>query len=307
VSQPPGGYPPPEQPQTGGFQPPAPAGQPAGAAPGAPGAYPPPPAAPGSYPPPPAAPGAYPPPAGAAPGGYPPPPAPGAYPPPAAPGAYPPPAAPGAYPPPTGAAPGAPGAYPPPAAPGGAYPPAGGYPPPGGGYGAPGAPGANPYAAPSSGPQVNLNNVSISDWIVIGAGLVLLIFSFFGWLSYSYDLGYGYSGGISVGAWHQYWWIATILGVAVAVVVGLRAAMGQNINIQPLFLVIGAGVGFLVTLIALIQIFVSYSGDSAYSSAGPGFGIWVCLIVSLAQTYFVWLWAQKQPGWTLPKLPGPAL
>jgi hypothetical protein len=61
-----------------------------------------------------------------------------------------------------------------------------------------------------------------------------------------------------------------------------------------------AAAGFVITLIAFLEMLIGWEG------AGPGFGIIVCLIVSLAQTYFVWLWGQKQPGWTLPKLPGPA-
>jgi len=149
--------------------------------------------------------------------------------------------------------------------------------------------------------------VTISDWVVMGAGLLLLIFSFFGWVSVSVaGLGGAYLGGGSLGAWNEYWWIATLLGLAVAVVVALRATMGQSLpQIKPLFLVIAAGLGFVVTLIALIEIFAK-GGSSEGFSVGPGVGIWICLIVSLVQTYFVWMWGQKQPGWTLPKLPGPA-
>jgi len=249
--------------------------------------------------------GGYPPPAqpGSPAGNYPPPPytppsaggpnqAPPGFAPPGAP-AYPPPA--GAYPPPQA------GAYPPPA---GAYPPPvqGGYPPPAG-YGSPG--GMQP-ATGGGTPGFNTKNVGTSDWIIIGAGLVLLIFSFFGWLSVSLSFA-GYSDSASTGAWHEYWWLATVLGVTVAVVVALRTMMGQAVaQVKPLFLVIAAAVGFLITLIALIEIF-SKTTDSIGISSGPGIGIWICLIVSAAQTYFVWLWAQKQPGWTLPKLPGPAL
>lgn len=157
-------------------------------------------------------------------------------------------------------------------------------------------------------PSVDISKVGTSDWIVIGAGLVLLIFSFFGWISSSFS-GYGMSISETAGAWHEYWWLATVLGVAVSVIVALRTMMGQAVTqVKPLFLMIGAGVGFVITLISLIEIFSKTSGlDGDGGSIGPGFGIWVCLIVSAVQTYFVWLWAQKQPGWTLPKLPGPAL
>ncbi len=300
MTQPPGGYPPPQQPgqQPGGYPPPGSGYPPAAPPPPAGAGYPPPPA---GYPPP--ATGGYPPPAAgptppAAPGGYP---APGqAYPPPSAPGAA------GGYPP-AGATPYPPpgSAYPPPGQPGG-YPPAGqqgGYPQPGGS---------------SAGSQLNFNtaNVSTSDWIVLGAGVILLIFSFFGWLSASssYSGGSGIAGfdySYSYGAWHEYWWIATLLGLAVSVIVALRLFAGQAMaQIQPLFLVIAAGLGFIITLISLIEIFTKTSGADAsgdgYSiSVGPGFGIWVCLIVSLVQTYFLWIWGQKQANWTLPKLPAP--
>lgn len=130
----------------------------------------------------------------------------------------------------------------------------------------------------------------------MGTGVLLFIFSFFGW--WSWNLGGLYSA--SIGAWNEYWWIATVLGVAVAVIVALRVLLSQPLpQIKPQFLMFGAAGGFLITLIAFIEILASAGG-------GPGFGIIVCLILSAAQTYFVWLWGQKQPGWTLPKLPGPA-
>ncbi|MDQ2738201.1 MAG: hypothetical protein M3Y35_06220, partial [Actinomycetota bacterium] len=129
------------------------------------------------------------------------PPAPGYAPPP---GGYPPPAA-GGYPPP------AQGGYGPPAQ--GAYPPAaqGGYPPAAPGFGAPGASAYPPAAGPARA-AFDVSKVGTSDWIIIGAGLVLLIFSFFGWLSASYSFA-GYSASTSAGAWHEYWWLATVLGV----------------------------------------------------------------------------------------------
>jgi hypothetical protein len=147
--------------------------------------------------------------------------------------------------------------------------------------------------------QFDASKVTTGDWIIVGSGLVLLIFSFFGWGSVSASvLGAGFS--YSIGAWNEYWWIATILGVAVAVVVALRSMFGQPLpQVKPQFLAIAAGLGVLITLIAIIELF-------ATAFWGPGFSIWICLIVSAAQTYFVWLWGQKQPGWTLPKLPGPA-
>lgn len=207
--------------------------------------------------------------------------------------------------PPTGPPPGypAPGAQPPPPPP--AYaPPAGGYPPPGAqpppGYppaGYPAAPGQP--GAPASNIQFDASKATNNDWAIIGAGLVLFIFSFFGWLSVSDGVPGVYTVSYSWGAWHEYWWIATVLGVAVSVIVALRVLLSQPLpQIKGMFLALGAALGFVVTLIALIENFAS-GGEGV----GPGVGIWVCLIVSLAQTYLVWTSVQDEPGWTLPKFP----
>ena len=304
MTQPPsGGYPPPQSPPPGGYPPPDPAGS-TPVTGGQPAANP----APGGYPPPSSYPGQT---AGAAPGypgapaGYPPPSAPGA--PPAAPG-YP--GAPAGYP--AATAPGYPppaGGYPPPPPPGFA-PQAGGYPPPPGGYPPPGAPGGYPpqgygapgYPPPSAKPAFDASKVTISDWIVMGAGVLLLLFSFFGWASYKYCYaGYCTGSFYSYGAWNLYWWLGPLLGLAVAGVVAARLFMGQALTqIKPIFLVGAAALGALITLIAMINILAS----SYYS---PGFSLFVSLILGLAQTYFVWIWAQNQPDTKLPmKLPGPS-
>lgn len=171
------------------------------------------------------------------------------------------------------------------------------------GYPQGGYPQGGPGGSPAK-PTFDASKVGRNDWIVIGAGLILLIFSFFGWQVRSVNSTY-LTASTSFGAWHEYWWVATVLGIGVAVVVATRAGMGQSIAaIKPIFLVIAAGAGALITLIALIENFGTSSGITGVS-IGPGVGVWVCLIVALVQTYFVWLWAQKQPGTKLPTLPGP--
>ena len=85
---------------------------------------------------------------------------------------------------------------------------------------------------------------------------------------------------------------------------------------------------FVLYVIALINIFASYTvsydpcegfegasldacratgiGSSSYGT-GPGFGIWVCVVLSLALIYFLALSAQKK-GHKLPvSVPGPKL
>jgi len=272
VSQPPaGGYPPPEPSQPGGYPPPANPGQPAGG-------YPPP--APGYQPPP----------------GYTPPPAPGQ-------GGFQQPPAPG-YPP---QAP-APGAYPPPVA-GGYPPPAGGYPPAAQGYGPPaayGAPGA-PTGRPGNA-AFDLSKISTIGWGVIGAALLTLIASFTNFWSVSYGaISYGgYSG------WSLWWWIPVVLAIAVGVVYALTLfGVMKPGQVKPEWLFYGAAASFVLMIIVLIHTFAydgPYSvlgGTDTGISSGPGFGVWLALIATLALTYFSALAAQKS-GAKLPfKVPGP--
>ncbi|AZI57256.1 hypothetical protein EH165_02855 [Nakamurella antarctica] len=185
--------------------------------------------------------------------------------------------------------------------------------------------------------SVDLSRVGTGDWIVVGLGLLLLIFSFFGWVSSSYA-----SASYSVGGWHNWWWLAPLLVVAVTVVYALQLTMGLlKKEVRPLYLVFAAAGAVLLYIIALIQIFASYSYSASSaaqdaldsvcsgmsgtdlatckitygsmldmgsnSSSGPGFGIWASIVLSIAFLYFVALNAQKA-GEKLPfAIPGPKL
>ncbi len=240
----------------------------------------------GGYPPPPEQPGGYPPP-----GGQVPPPAPSGPPPVATP------AAPGSGrlsgprrstgsrrlpgapnpDPASGQAP--PGGYPPP--PQGGYPPPGGYqgqpqggfaPPPQGGYPPPG------YGAPAAAakPSVDLSKVSIGDWIVLGIGVLMIIFGTFGWISVSTPYGGG-----STGGWHIWWIVIQLLLVAVVIIRAVQVLTGQLVTQIPVvYLVYAAVVLFVLYVIALIQIFVEFTtasplpalwrGSVGGYSTGPG-------------------------------------
>lgn len=317
MTQPPGGYPPPPHDPSsgqvpGGYPPPAQPGapgQPSGPAPqyGPPGGYPPqaPPPAPGQ-------------PAGPPPGhgqqqpGY------------------------GQQPPAYGQQP--PAGYPPqgqPPAPGYGQPPAGpaGYgPPPGYGPPAqhPGQAQAGPYpgAVPPGQQQFDLSKIDTLSWIIWGLGFVLLIFSFFGWVS---------TGFASAGGWNTWWFLIPILVVAVTVLQALiTLGVMKPVPVKPLFLFYGALAAVVLYIGALIHIFASYTVNVASAAAdgcseagltgealslceatarsyasdlggsGPGFGIWASIVLAIGFAYFVGLWAQKVDK--LPfAIPGPKL
>lgn len=252
-------------------------------------------------------------------GGFPPPdqPQPGGYPPPAQPGppggGYPPPA----YNPPPGgyAPPPAPGFAPPPSGPAGYQPPpAGAYPPPAQQYGGPPAPGQG-YPPPAAGggapSSFDISKVTVVGWGVIGAAFLTFIASFFNFWTVSYA-GLGAGGGYN--GWSLWWWIPVLLAIAVGAVYSLRLlGVLKPGQIKQEYLFYGAGASFVLMIFVLIHtfayngpsgIFAGVTGDSGLST-GPGFGVWLGLIATLALTYFMALAVQAAGGKLPVKVPGP--
>lgn len=159
-------------------------------------------------------------------------------------------------------------------------------------YPAPGQPAGPTGSAAGFNPAT----VAKGDWAVLGIGVLMLIFSFFGWLTA--DL--GPDGSISQGGWHGWWVLIQLILLAIVVVKAVQVFTGNLRKEIPGVALAGAGALLvLLTLIALIQAFNQDFG------IGPGFGIWVYFILSFGLTYFLALSAQREGK--LPfKVPGPA-
>lgn len=153
--------------------------------------------------------------------------------------------------------------------------------------------GMNP--APRAG-SFDPATVAKGDWLVLGLGFLLFIFSFFGWQSV--DL--GPYGSVSSGGWNGWWVLIQLILLAVVVIKVVQIFTGNlRKEIPPIALAGAGGLLVLLYLIALITTFSSLDG------VGPGFGIWACLILSIPFAYFLALSAQKEGA--LPfKVPGPA-
>lgn len=154
------------------------------------------------------------------------------------------------------------------------------------------------------------------DWIVLGLGVLLLIFSFFNWLSVSYSF-LGESASYGVGGWNRFWWIAPLLVLAITLIRAAQLLTGTlSKEVKPLWLLYGAVGALVFYLISLIDIFVQTSGTDFQdlggatemsSSVGTGFGIWASLILAVAFVYFLALSLQSR-GEKLPvAVPGPKL
>ena len=175
--------------------------------------------------------------------------------------------------------------------------------------------------------KVDFSKVGTGDWIVLGLGLLLLIFSFFGWVTSSF------AGGGSIGGWRSFWFLAPLLVLAITVVRAVQLLTGNLVKeVKQAWLVYAAAAAFVIYLLALINIFASYSvqidnlGSAAICdlltgsdkadclatlgaenySVGAGFGIWASILLSLALVYFLALSAQKTEKLPV-TIPGPKL
>lgn len=225
---------------------------------------------------------------------------------------------PGGYPsspPPQPTDPGQQAGYPAAPPPPGQQTPQQGYPaappPPAANYGQPAAPGAfgqpaTPGAygqppAPAGGGQMSFDasKVTKADWAFFGVGVLMLIFSFFGWYSVSTSGEMAaYTGGYSQGGWNRWWTIIQLLLLATLVIRAVQVFTGNlRTQIPGIAQVAAVGLIILLTIIALIQSFAnsdSVDTGSGSISAGPGFGIWAYLILAIVLGYLLTLAKQKE-------------
>ena len=176
---------------------------------------------------------------------------------------------------------------PPPPPPGDNPPPPPPPPPPPGQWGSPSG----------GGGAFDPKNVNPLDWGILGAGLLVFIFSFISYYTVS-------AGPLndSTTAWHGFFgWFGTLLALAGAGVVGLLLFAPQVKLPWPSYLV-ATGLFALATLSTFIAVFTNPYPDfngSGYDT-GHGFGYWASLILVIVGTVLSLMRLQQTGG----KLPG---
>ena len=169
---------------------------------------------------------------------------------------------------------------PPPPGPPAGGPPAGGPPP--GQWGPP--PGQGPSGAGGFDPK-SVNNL---DWGILGAGLLMFIFSFVDWYSYGDKSGFS-DVTLDQNAWSGFFgWFGVLCAVLGSVAVGLAIFM-PHIKLPMPNRLIGLGLYAIAALCVILSLFIipdlsvgGVSVDSGKTDTGHDFGFWVSLIVVLA-------------------------
>jgi len=125
--------------------------------------------------------------------------------------------------------------------------------------------------------------VGKAQWIVLGAGAVAFIVTFFPWYSVSIHGSVGDPGlDGSANAWSVGFaaWFPMLLLVALAGLIG-AALKGVQIAIPVGLQWVALGVSSLAAFIVLIR-WLTYERGNSYVSAGAGFGLYIGLLAALA-------------------------
>lgn len=167
-------------------------------------------------------------------------------------------------------------------------PPGGGYPPPSG------------QGRPGGGAPFDPKTVNPLDWGILGATLLILIFSFFDYYTVTVSGG-GFSASASGSAWHGFFgWFAVLLSLVGggAIAVDLFAPQ-TKLPVAARLAALGAFA--LATISVILALFVVPIDDGGFSGVdtGHGFSYWASLILIIAALVLT-LMRFQQTGGVLP-------
>lgn len=124
--------------------------------------------------------------------------------------------------------------------------------------------------------------VGRGEWVLLGAGVLALLFSFFDYYTYSVSVA-GYSASSSASAWHGFFgWFGALGALAGAGALFAELTGQLPVNVPGRLATLG---GFALATLCVLLAFVVFPG-AGYSGygvhAGHGFGYWASLLVDLA-------------------------
>jgi hypothetical protein len=165
----------------------------------------------------------------------------------------------------------------------------------------PGQWGPGPGGAQSFDPK----NVNPLDWGILGAGLLIFIFSFINFYTYSAKGGFA-GGSLDQSGWSGFLSLLAILLVLIGTALVAIELFAPQVKLPIANRLAALGAFALATLLLIIALFVvpDYGGGGpGYDQAvneGHGFGYWACLILTIAATVMTLMRAQQ----TGTKMPG---
>ena len=179
----------------------------------------------------------------------------------------------------------------------GNYPPQPGYAGPG--FGQPSAAGAN------------LSAVHWSAWAAMAAALLTFIATFLPFWNGSGQV-LGQTNSAHLNGWHKWWWLPGVLALVILVALALLVFnILKTSQVRPIWLFYGAVVVLVATIGVVIHSFVvntvciqgqcgsvdevkaQIKEAGGTGSFGPGWGVWVALVLAAVLAYFLYEYARR--------------
>jgi hypothetical protein len=133
-------------------------------------------------------------------------------------------------------------------------------------------------------PGFDVKQIKRNDQVILGAGILFLLLSFFApFYGVSYHGAGGFGGSASVTAWHSYGFLAVLLIIIAVGIVAARVLGNASLPALPigpnLLVVVLSGLG---TLLLLLRGFTYKSASGGGYSVGLKWGAWVLYILAIA-------------------------
>jgi hypothetical protein len=133
-------------------------------------------------------------------------------------------------------------------------------------------------------PGFDVKQIKRNDQVILGAGILFLLLSFFApFYGVSYHGAGGFGGSASVTAWHSYGFLAVLLIIIAVAIVAARVFGNASLPALPigpnLLVVAVSGLG---TLLLLLRGFTYKSASGGGYSVGLKWGAWVLYILAIA-------------------------
>jgi hypothetical protein len=133
-------------------------------------------------------------------------------------------------------------------------------------------------------PGFDVKQIKRNDQVILGAGILFLLLSFFApFYGVSYHGAGGFGGSASVTAWHSYGFLGVLLIIIAVAIVAYRVFANGALPALPigpnLLVVAVAGLG---TLLLLLRGFTYKSASGGGYSVGLKWGAWVLYILAIA-------------------------
>jgi hypothetical protein len=134
-------------------------------------------------------------------------------------------------------------------------------------------------------PAPDLRQLPRNDQLLLGAGVLAFIASFFPFYGISFDAGAFGSGSSSVTAWHSYGTLGVLLVIAAVILAAILVFSRTTLPDVPVsWNVILVGLAALGTLLIILRGFTYNTASAPGASIGLKWGAYVVMILCLAFT-----------------------